>query len=410
MYNRKEFRVINSSVVFEDLTRIETLIVELAECERFQIPGSGITSRKFDVNNTRTFVFIKDSVIAKQILELPEIIVVLNLSEFTIQITQIGNKEKVKVYFHNEFIAERDKISGCSIKDLILNPELRNAIDECVLYHHTDMHFNFIFRHIIIREYEDRFGPDTVIDMKDLYDKYLQLTAIILKDAGNIESTFLRQISDLDRKYYTSKFADAINYTTTYKNVIAGYVIHRVDSIKEIIVQELNDDTTMYPMFSSLCILDGYKISLDRIKRNLNKKAFFDHEIKYTKNKSVIKLFLTPHGFLRKNELVSLAEANKLDDAIDDYFKGYGILRIQDAELSKKLNTKYIFKHEDDDQIFYYKRRIKNWDYVPFGEQNRKHPLSALLGQGQMNLTSTDSSIDKENPIGFEIENPFDVK
>jgi hypothetical protein len=267
----------------------------------------------------------------------------------------------------------------------ILSIELQEIIKECMFYHHTEMYFTMIFRQIIVREYEKR-GEFFKAKLEDVLKKHTLLSSFILENFWNKTTN---NYSIVNQEYIfdlLNNFDDIINYGYTYGNVIPLFV-HTRTKVAELLKVELNDTSPMFFKFSKICMTEGYEISFERIIKNLENKNYLNHEVLETANAKVIKLFSTPYGMLMKDKMVELINQKEFDNYIDRYFLNYGLSRIKDLDLIDRLRTRFIFEKQNEEGLFYYKRRTKDDDYVSFGEQNRKNPFYAIVVEGQLNLT-----------------------
>ena len=308
------------------------------------------------------------------------------MEQFEVQTINSKETNKSNAYFHVEYLKAKDEILGIKKRNIAISENLKNAISECLLVHHTDMFFTYIFRYIIFIEYEER-EQNLSIDIKVILEKYKKICAYVLKEICNVKTEELSKVSPADIRNCQGNYSGLINNGVLYGDVIATYVIYRT-TIKEIILNELNDEEHFYPKFIQLCMMEGFDIAINRMEINIDSKEYFGHELIKTRNLITIKIFPTPFGFLMKNSLAELAKEGKLIDKLDTYFANKNIFRIHDDVLKQKLRTNLIYKQKDEEGIFYYKRRNQSDDdYAPFGEQDRQAPFYALLMQGQMNLT-----------------------
>ena len=172
---------------------------------------------------------------------------------------------------------------------------LQDCISECLLTHHTDMFFLFIYRNIIYLEYEKK-GKINEANLNDVYNKYKKLCSYILLESCRIETPESSKLTLNEIQLYQSLYQPLVQHATSYSNVISTYVIYR-DDVSEIISDELFDQEPIYPKFFQRCMMEGYMIALKRIEDNLDNRKFFNVEIRNTKNSKVMILYPTPYGF-----------------------------------------------------------------------------------------------------------------
>lgn len=72
---------------------------------------------------------------------------------------------------------------------------------------------------------------------------------------------------------------------------------------------------------------------------------------------------------------------------LDEYLLSQGYYKLNKESLVSKLSTSFIYKKDNEKGIYYFKRRPKDLDYMPFGEQDREDPVRGLVLKGQLNLT-----------------------
>jgi hypothetical protein len=387
MQNFKEYKPINLSFNIEDDLGIEVLLAEMSTVTRSAIQvldGNAKSYFSFDPYKKELFVFLKESIIAQKIIFYPEEIISINFSEFEMRSISMKDKPYENAYYHylyderkNESLFQEENVLGISNK-------LQDVVDECILTHHTDMYFTYIYRYIIHIEYEMK-NRNSIADINVVYDQYSKLCAHILMKTCNVTTEFYELITKDDIHFFDSRYFDLIEYGKSYSEVISQYIIDRSFD-EQIILKELDDAKIFYPKFYRLCMIEGYMTAMKRISENLDSQEYFDFEILRTNQRHVLKFFPTPYGFLMKSKLAELAANDKLDLLINKFLLEYNINRISDPELIKRFKTSYIFNRDFEDGYYYYKKRDFNSSYVEFGEQNRDHPLKALLIQGQMNL------------------------
>lgn len=382
MTDIKEFRALNLMLTKDDYWGIEALIAELSEIERMEIPGLSFSPTHFS-GQGKLFVFASNSSLARQIMSSPEEIIELDMKDFKEDKIHLTEGTKT-AYFHSEYTREKQKAIG--YQETSDNASLlENCIEECLLTHHTDMYFTYIFRNIIYAEYE-KCEKFLGTDLNEVFEKYKKLCAYVLMEACRVQTPEYNLLKESDFSKYHNLYNDLLEHGKLYCNVISTYVIYR-DHVKEVILSELKDTEPIYPGFFQKCMIKGYEHALKRIENNLDNDEFFNHEFVETNDSDVIKIFPTPYGCLHKETLVGMVNTGDIDDALDGYLREYGIERVVNEELTKELETKYIFQVDGEDNYYYYKRRPQNDEYAPFGEQDRKTPIRSLIMQGQINLT-----------------------
>lgn len=383
MADIKEFRALNLKLSKDDYLEIEALLAELSEIERMEVPGLSFTPTHFS-GQGKLFIFPSSSSIARHLLNSPEEIIKLDMNDFKEDKIHLSEETKT-AYFHTEYIREKQNALGHNDEASNSFSSLEDCIEECLLTHHTDMYFIAIFRDIIYVEYETK-GRHLSADLNEVFEKYTKLCAYVLMEACRVQTPEYDLLQDIDFSEYKRNYNDLLEYGKLYSNVISTYVIYR-DHVKKIILSELDDKAPFYSGFFQRCMMKGYEHARNRIENNLENKDYFNHEFVKTNEYEVIKIYPTPYGCLHKETLVEMATSGKIDDGLDRYLSEYGIEKVVDDELLKELSTKYIFQVDGEDGYYYYKRRPKNGEYAPFGEQDRKSPIYSLIMQGQINLT-----------------------
>jgi hypothetical protein len=374
------YRIITLTEDIEDKTGLEILVAELTPIE---FNTAHYQTYTFNPENAEIFIFLLNTEIAQSLLEYPENVYELNLDDFLIKPIYLKHNTKKIAYHHYNFINASENEAFPD-----LNPVLNRAISKCLLVHHVDMYFYFIFRYIIFKEYESKGIKCQNAD--EIYEKYRYLTAYILNETCAVQAVDFEEIDTELKEYYNQEYADLIKHGELYHNAILNYIIYR-EGVKKIILISLKDTEPFFPLFFQKYMEKGYKIALNRVTDYLTNTELFAHEFAGEYSSLTLILFPTPLGFIEKETLVASANQGKLDEQIDKYFKKYKIVRVVEKRIIDKLRTRFVF--QKDKQIFYYKRRSIDKKYIPFGEQNRQNPFMALLTQGQINLSLYEEKI-----------------
>lgn len=377
----KEFKILNFQLTKDDFIGLETIITELSEIQRMEIPGISYAPQRYRSKGD-IYIFSPKSDTGKRIINNPEVILELDLNNFEEGEIDLPNGRS-NAFYHLEYLIEKKNISTQNSKPQ--NDEINEWINECLLYHHTDMFFTYLYRYIIYEEYESE-GKNKAFDLEEILVKFNKLCSYILMEACNIKTPYFESLDNNDFFIYANQYQKTVEYAKAYKNVISTYVIYR-DSLREIIELSSNFNDPTYSIFYQKCMIKGYEIAKDRIESNLKNKEYYKHELIKTKNMEVIKIFPTPFGFKKRDTLVDLATSGKIDESLDNYMEKHNFKRVTNDAIHKRLSTKYVFKRIDEESIYYFKRREQNGEYAPFGEQNRESPIHSLLVQGQINLT-----------------------
>lgn len=383
-----KYRPINLTICTDEDSGVEYLLAELSEV--IMLDTQGIISSmpyRFKPYDGDFFIYLYDSPLAQYIISNPEEVIEIDFNDFEVQPARFIKSGKTKAYFHYDYIVAKNSALDISRAEFQISHNLQNAIDECLLVHHTEMFFTYLFRYVIHIDYEQK-GEVMTADVNIVFEKYKKLCAFLLMQVASVELEELADINQRERASFITDYKDVLEYGAAYRQVISTYVIYR-KNIQQILSKELNDSEPTYPMFYSLCMSEGYTIALKRIQKNLNKKTFLDHEFVKTDSNTVIKLYPTPYCFLMKEKVVEIVTSNKFMQVIVDYFAENKITRVTDDDLKNKLGTNFIFRHSDYQGLFYYKKRKQDDEYAPFGEQDRTKPIVGLLTKGQLNFTLT---------------------
>lgn len=361
----KSYKVINLIERIADDTNIKVLIAEMAVVSNDGVFNTGVTDK---------FVFLLNSSLATSLLKLPQRMVEINLDDFECQRCRFNNGI-MEVYLHSDFIDKRDN------QYFNLSKELGLVIEKTLANHHLEMFFYFVFRYVIHKEFEMKNREN--FESSEVFDKYKSIMSYILYQSTGITEDEYKSLNVHNRKIIGVNYAVIIEHIDMYNKTIANYVNSK-NFDKKVLDQDFLNKPPLYPLFFQLCALRAYEIAKMRITNNLANKNFISAEFLTIYNQKIIKIYPTPLGFIHKNILVDLAEKKILDKFIDENLKVLGIFRCRDLELIKMLDTNFIFKHNFE--LFYFKRRPIDDNYISFGEQDREDQWRALLTQGQINL------------------------
>lgn len=269
-----------------------------------------------------------------------------------------------------------------------MNEQVYNEIDPCILKYHTDMFYNSIPGSILSFEYgHDGSGKNELPVTKDELISRLQIVSAFIHE--QVIGTGIPGINftDEQREKWSKTYRILLQRGRMYDQVISTHLIQNAE-IGDLVNRSFgNDDEYInYTKFSQQCMHIGYLRAGHRVVKSKNEQTLFGHETYKDLNNNVIKVYLTIDGYLSKMHLIK--KTNKeLNEALNSYLESHNIYRFTPDDLVAELKTRYIFKSLDTGECFYYKRRENNLDYIKFDEQDRKDPMVALIGQGQMNLT-----------------------
>ncbi len=382
----KDFRVLNIVDSEMEITNQHIAIIELVEVEfiDFGLSNSDYKPYKFGTDGKR-FVIDFKSDLARSIIELAQTkqIIQLDLSAFRFQ-EEVKNGIKETIGYHNNVNLIRFEPEQ---EEVFISEKLENIIQECVLYHHTDMFFNFVFRYIIDIELSSNQDILNISQLKGIFDIYKILCPYILLESANFKTSEYEEITESDKNNFISKYSKLVTHAKAYCDVISGYAITLDKELIEVIESELEDKSPFFPKLEQLCLLRGYEIAINRIENNLSNSSFFNHEIVTTENFEVIKFFPTPYGFGKKWELIESVKNSSFFNLISNYLQEYNLEFVKDEETINELATKFVLESSMENKLYYYKRRARNDNYVQFAEQDRKNPIKAILVQGQLNFT-----------------------
>lgn len=272
-------------------------------------------------------------------------------------------------------------------EQLKISSKLENIIDECILYHHTDMFFNFIFRYIIDKEFSPNQEIKEFRELEKISKKFKKLCYYILLESVKVMIWDYEKITESEEIYLNENYFKLINHAKDYCSVINIYASSLDENSLEVIRLELDEEPPIFNKFQQICLVKGYELAQNRIEKNLKNLEFFNHELLKTKNLEVIKLFPTPYGFGKKWELIENVKNSNFLNLMEKYMFKHEFHLVRDKHIIQQLGTKFIFQSKNENNLYYYKKRTINGDYVEFGEQDRKDPYRSIIVQGQLNLT-----------------------
>lgn len=380
----KEYKVLSMSESEMKLTNQHIAIFELSEIKYYDLDLSNFEVVSYTSGDSEIKIVLDfNSHLTKRIIEFAKKNepIKLNLSEI-----------EFRNVFNNGIIEEIGYHSSVNLIEfdddkIITSKKLENIVEECILYHHTDMFFNSIYRYIINKETYEHNNISNISDLSLMFETYKKVCKYVLIESAKIVITDCEDITEDEDTLFSILYNLLVSHAKNYCDVINTYANSLEKEKIEIIKWELNDKPPIFAKFQQLCLIKGFKIALKRIENNLNNNDFFSHEIIKTTNFEVLKFFPTPFGFGRKWELVEYVKDSSLLYRIEEYFIKHNFELIKDDDMIKSLGTRLIFKSLIEDKVYYFKRRLKDENYIEFAEQNRKKPFMALLVQGQLNLT-----------------------
>ncbi len=396
MSSTKLFKILRLNDLEKDSWGKEQLLAELLEVEVLDFNGQKKALIPYSDEGT-LFIFNTKSRIAQSLLNFPEQLISLDMGEYQENEISINTdkgvndeSEKRTVYYELDAIPTiwypKSSLGKENIKTDAEQNSLNINIDKCILMHNTDRYFTCIFRHIIHTQYEAK-GINSKNQLHQIYNEFDDVSAFILMESANeYVNDFVNIIDHITYHRYQREYDILLNHANGYAHVISDYVSFRPE-LRDFLLLKLGDTKPHFFKFYQKCMLKGYEIACRRIEENLESSNHFNHEFVNTSNSSVLKIFPTPLGFSEKDYLVGLAHKKQIDNYLDDYLVDFGIRRLVEQDLIRKLGTKYIYQIEGKKGLYYYKRRTKGGEYAPFGEQDREVPIRALITQGQMNLT-----------------------
>jgi len=381
----KDYRVLNIFDSEIEITNQHVAIIELVEVEYQDFLLSDLDYRPYTFGSEgEKFVFDFNSNLTKEIIRRAEQeqIVKLDMTEFNFR-HELKNGKMEKFGYHDSV-----KLIGLDEQDeLITSQKLENIIQECVLYHHTDMFFNFVFRFIIDTELPNNQDISDISQLKPVFKTYQKLCQYILLESAKVLTLDCDELTQTEKNYFEEKYFQLVKHAKDYCDVINTYVIYLDKKIIEFIEWELKDKSPFFFQFQQSCLLKGYEIARNRIEKNLENQNFFNHEIINTENQNVLKFFPTPYGMGKKWYLVESVKNSTIIQVIDEYLNQNGFKLITGQDINKELKTSIVFESIENKESYYFKKREIDGSYVAFAEQDRKNPLRAILVQGQLNLT-----------------------
>lgn len=232
-----------------------------------------------------------------------------------------------------------DKVIKSVENDLEL--KINNSVEECILMHHTDMFFTNMFRFIIFVEYEEQRGLFECADLNEVYEKFKKVSALVLFETCNIKVDEYDAIPQIERKCIPITYDDLIQFGKCYNEAISSYVRNYNDVVD--VIMSVSNTQKLNTFFFQSCMIAGYKTAHKRIKNNLLNEDYFGHEFTNLKNESVLKIYPTPAGSLRKESFVRLAKELKFDKILDGYLSKIGFERLSNEDLIKEFRTTYIY-------------------------------------------------------------------
>jgi hypothetical protein len=366
-----------------DIQGFEVLYAKLAIVEPLELP---LSDKCFD------FLMLRNSEIAKQLINNQEKSHTIDLSEFS-----KGNlgENSVEVFLHNDYVnalidynnrIEKERTNAVeNNSEYGLGIELEDIIHKCLLVHHTDMYFTSIFRYVIYNEYE-KIGLLNTANLYEAYEHFKKAATAALYSIVNVGSHFFNEMDESELIRYKNKYSEIIDYGRNYTSAIPTF-LHSKQSVGETVTKYTGDKSPHFQIFTQMCMFIGFEIANRRISNNIENTNYFNHEIFEHIDTKVIKIYPTPYCSLFKNKIVELAKKGEHTKVLDEYLLSQGYYKLNKESLVSKLSTSFIYKKDNEKGIYYFKRRPKDLDYMPFGEQDREDPVRGLVLKGQLNLT-----------------------
>lgn len=249
----------------------------------------------------------------------------------------------------------------------------------------TDMYFYYIFRLILINEYEQKgIAP---LSKNDAFNKFIECCGKILKEKCAV------LIPEYDNSY--NEITISFPWTTNYQNysnevdLLKNSVLNIVNHKKEI-KNLLGINESENPYFSELSVqyfqnlmFIGYNIAKKRVYDELENKNFFGLEVvDYSDEKELI-FYLTPFGMLNLNKLFE-----KNNDEIVAYFydniKEFNASKVNNEQLKKDYNTKTIIFFNNN---IYIHKNFTDLDFNSYmNKRLNRFSLNLLYHESQLNL------------------------
>jgi hypothetical protein len=328
-------------------------------------------------SNEYVFVFGINSTISKKIQNNPLNNIEIYLNDYCLKEIRFDEIDQKFGYFHYDLLEEIDRLKK---KENLDEGKLINSINECVLHCHTDMYFYFLINVVLFRE-SGLFNL-TVFDRKIFVEKYLNILSVISMEVFKIKYEEYDMLLDSEILYAKRNYIDAIEYGKELINTVYLYIDNNVS---DEIASTLDSDD-FKPKYMQEVIMTSIQIVKRRIKNNISSSEYFDHEISITKNGTEIKIFPTFHGFRQRSYILELSKDGLLQDRLCKYLNDNKITRIGDLNFTNKLDSKWVFKH-DNILLPFFVNLSNSKNVSKFNLQNRKSIFTSIFKQGQLNIS-----------------------
>ncbi len=104
--------------------------------------------------------------------------------------------------------------------------------------------------------------------------------------------------------------------------------------------------------FLAFCMIESYKIIMNRIERSKQIDSFILHEFTNNKRKSNMKLYLSLRAFIQNKELKQLFNTD-IRSYINTYLADYNLKLLKDKiDFARQLNSDFVVASEDSDLTY----------------------------------------------------------
>jgi hypothetical protein len=375
---------------------IECKIIELIEDEIFSSENkilianiSIIESLGFsNLIETFTFVFSKNSNIAKEISSNPTNSFFINLNEYTIRKIEFENVQNDFAYFHKPLLKN---INSYKSKQKIEENTTSDSLSECLFSCHLDMFLYSLYYYVSSTEFK---GLNYVDNREIILKRYNDVISVILKINFNLSYDSFKKLLYNEINDIKEKYGNVINYAQYFEKSIS-YFINSNSEASEISKNIYNDKKYVYTNYIQNTAIKAFEICEKRFYVHRNSTELFAHEFSFSNERIEIKIFPTPYSFV-ETKIVDEAFRNKeIEGELISYLEKKNILKIVNQDITDKLKTKWLFNVKGIISFFYVDRR-NSLSFCEFGKQNRSQILNGLFNKGQLNF-SISKDINKQS-------------
>ena len=372
---------------------IECKIIELIEDEIFGLKNkilianiSIIESRGFyDLSETFTLVFSKNSKIAKEISFYQTNSFFIDLNEYTIRKIEIKNVQNDFAYFNKPLL---ENIYSSKSKQETEEKYISDSLSECLFSCHLEMFVYYIYYSVSSREFK---GSNYVDNRGRILKRYNDVISVIFKINFNISSDSFKKLLNNEIRDIQEKYGDAINYAKNFNKSIS-YFINSNSKASHISKNIYNDKKYFNSNYIQSTAVTAFEICEKRFYSYRDSTEFFAHEFSFSDERIEIKIFPTPYSFVESKKVDEAFKNREIEGKLISYLEKKNILKIVNQDITDKLKTKWLFNAKGIISIFYVDRRNLLGFCEEFGKQNRNQIFDCLFNKGQVNL-----SISKEN-------------